>query len=326
MEGACCATDSRGTGLRIAVIIPACNAAATLGDTLHSVLAQTHADWRMVVVDDGSSDATAALAAAVPDPRIQVIRQANAGVSAARNRGMATLNGDGFLFLDADDVLAPQALAALARALAVAPTAVAATGAARFVTSNGRRGWRRTLPAPSGDLLPDLLVRNRFANCGHMLIRGDTVHATEGFRRELSYGEDWEYAIRIAARGHFVAVPGSAPMLFVRERDDGGYWRRAADPAALLPCLDVIFADPLLTARFSPAHLAALRRRAEAENAWVVGRALLRQGNAVVGRGWLSKSVAAAPSVRRVALLCALCSRSLIDGGGFRILSRVHSA
>lgn len=306
-----------GCRVQIAIIIPACNAAETLSDTLRSVLAQTHDKWRIVVVDDGSSDGTAEVAAAMHDPRVRIIRQANAGVSAARNRGLAALDGDAFLFLDADDCLAPHALARLDRALAATPTAVAATGAARFASCCGGRGTRRNLPAPNRDLLPDLLVRNRLANCGQMLVRREVVRTIGGFRRGLSYGEDWEYTIRIAARGRFVAVPGSAPLLIVRERADGAYWQSVTDPAAIGPCLDAIFANPLVQARFSVDRLRRLRHLAEAENAWVVGRALLRQGHRSAGRSWLRKSVAAAPGLRRIALLVALSGLSCIrrDGG-----------
>ena len=96
----------------------------------------------------------------------------------------------------------------------------------------------------------------------------------------------------------------AGPLLWVRERDDGAYRRQAADPAAMRLCLDAIFANPALRSRFPASRLVRLRHRAEAEAAWAVGRALLRQGNGA-GRRWLLRSVAAAPSLRRVALLMA---------------------
>lgn len=312
--------------VRIAIVIPAYNAAATLGDTLRSVLAQTFGDWRLVVVDDGSSDSTSETALAVRDSRIRMVHQTNSGVSAARNHGMDAVDGDAFLFLDADDCLAPRALAALGSALAVNPWAATATGAARFATNDGGRGTRRNLPAQGGDLLPRLMVRNRFANCGQLLIRRDVVRAVGGFRSDLSYGEDWEYAIRVAAQGRFAAVPESAPLLIVRERAEGAYQQRVSDASAIAPCLSAIFANPLLLQRFSPARLAALRRRAEAENAWVVGRALLRQGRGSDGRIWLRRAFTAAPSLRRAALLLALSCRSLAAGGCGRAWSEPHAS
>ena len=77
--------------MHIGVVVPAYNAASWVGDAIASVIAQTHRDWSLVVVDDGSTDGTGAVAANFRDARIRLIRQANAGVSAARNRGIAEL-------------------------------------------------------------------------------------------------------------------------------------------------------------------------------------------------------------------------------------------
>src|ERR1700722_10403090 len=113
--------------MHIAIIIPAFNVAAFLREALQSVLCQTHEDWSLIVVDDGSTDATAAVAASFPDTRIRLIRQDNAGVSTARNRGIRQAESgtpDAFLFLDGDDWLAPTALALLADALHSAPWGV----------------------------------------------------------------------------------------------------------------------------------------------------------------------------------------------------------
>ena len=77
--------------MRIAIVTPAFNVAPYIGDAIVSVLAQTHRDWTMAVVDDGSTDATAAVAARFAYPGMRLLRQANAGVSAARNRGSRPL-------------------------------------------------------------------------------------------------------------------------------------------------------------------------------------------------------------------------------------------
>jgi glycosyltransferase involved in cell wall biosynthesis len=114
--------------LRISVITPAYNAAPYVADAVRSVLAQTHPDLRLFLIDDGSTDDTAAIAAGFADPRVTLIRQPNAGVAAARNRGMGAADGDALLFLDADDWLAPAALATLAATLEGMPQAVAARG------------------------------------------------------------------------------------------------------------------------------------------------------------------------------------------------------
>src|ERR1700722_16212125 len=75
--------------MRVGIVIAAYNAASWIGDAIASVIAQTYRDWILVVVDDGSADGTADVVGGFADPRIRLVRQANAGVSAARNRGGA---------------------------------------------------------------------------------------------------------------------------------------------------------------------------------------------------------------------------------------------
>jgi glycosyltransferase involved in cell wall biosynthesis len=90
-------------------VIPAYNAAATIESTLASVTAQTHRNLEINVVDDGSVDQTAALVArlAERDPRIRLLRKANAGLAAARNTGIEHANGDFIAPVDADDIWHP---------------------------------------------------------------------------------------------------------------------------------------------------------------------------------------------------------------------------
>jgi len=306
--------------MRIGIVTPAFNVAPYLGDAIRSVLAQTHQDWTMTIVDDGSTDGTAAIAEGFADSRLRLIRQRNAGVSAARNRGMVATKADAVLFLDADDWLSPEALTLLQAALNADLNAVAAVGAYRRVSARGPDGslvLGRVHQPEAGDLLERLLVRNRFANGGHLLIRHLMLRATGPFNPGLSYGEDWEYWTRLARLGWFVAVASRAPVLFARERDGGAYRGMAARPDSFLPCMDAIFNSPALTRRFGEKGLARLRRRAEAENDWIVGRELIRHGRPAEGQRFLRRSVRAAPCLRRLLLLAA-GSSPLTRVGPFR--------
>jgi glycosyltransferase involved in cell wall biosynthesis len=300
--------------MHVSVITPAYNVAAFVGIAVGSVCAQTHSDWSMIVVDDGSTDGTAAAVQAWADPRVRLICQDNAGVSAARNRGLSELDGDAVLFLDADDWLAPDALARLIQALRT--DVVAAYGPYAFVTEDGARVVdQRRGPFPYGDILPRLLVRNLFANGGHMLVRAAAVAEAGKFRRDLVYGEDWEYWCRLAALGEFAVTPGTAPLLFVRQRQGGAFQRLASDPRSFAPCMDAIFANPTLIARLGTTRAAALRQRTDAENAWIVGRELIRHGRRREGQAWLQRSFARQPSVKRALLLAAAHALPLLPDG-----------
>ncbi len=94
----------------VSVIIPAYNAAAFIRETIGSVLKQTYTNWELLVVDDGSTDNTAAICGEYSDSRIRFICQENTGVSMARNNGLAKCAGQYVVFLDADDILTPEFL------------------------------------------------------------------------------------------------------------------------------------------------------------------------------------------------------------------------
>jgi glycosyltransferase involved in cell wall biosynthesis len=285
--------------MRVGIVVPAWNVAPYLADTIRSVLAQTHGDWRMVIVDDGSTDATPRIAASLADARLRLLRYTHAGVSVARNHGLAALDpsAESVLFLDGDDRLAPDALARLVAGLRATQDAVAAAGP--YATTG------RTRRPPSGEVLSPLLRRNCFANCGQVLIRRAAALQAGPFQPALAYGEDWDYLIRLALLGRFAAAPGRAPVLHVRVRAGGACHRLAADPAAFHACLDAIFANPALLSRFGLMELALLRRNAEAESQWIIGRELIRHGSRRLGCQWLRRSVRALPGPRRVSLLAA---------------------
>jgi glycosyltransferase involved in cell wall biosynthesis len=311
--------------MRITVITPAFNVGPFIAATLTSVCAQTHTDWRLIAVDDGSTDDTAAVIDGFADPRILLIRQPNAGVSAARNRGIAEMDGDAVMFLDGDDWLAPDALARLAATLQQ-HDAVAAYGAYCFVPQDGSRVVDiKAGPFPCGDILRRLVVRNLFANGGHMLIRRAAIARAGMFRRDIVYGEDWEYWCRLAVCGRFAVVPGAAPLLFVRQRGGGAYLKMASNPQAFAPCMTAIFSNPVVIAQLGDAQAARLRPRTEAENRWIVGRELLRHGKRADGLAWLRRSFADRPSARRAVLLATAHALSVLPRplhGPFRAYGR----
>ncbi len=106
------------SGCTVSVVIPAFNEAGRIGPAIESVLAQTQPAYEIIVIDDGSTDETATVATSYG---VRVIRQSNAGISAARNRAFAEASGDWLALLDADDIWLPDRLAWLGRAVTAHP-------------------------------------------------------------------------------------------------------------------------------------------------------------------------------------------------------------
>ncbi len=192
---------SATSGPEVSVIIPAYNAARTLEEPLESLVAQTHADWEALVIDDGSTDETSAVADrfAQRDPRFRVVRQPNAGVSAARNNGIAQATGEWLLFLDADDTMTPTHLELMTAALAQDNSLDAVTCGWASVSMDGYRTCTN-LPDVEGDLFEHLAVDWRFA-IHACLVRKSLAQEVGGFDVELCTSEDWDFWQRIARLG-----------------------------------------------------------------------------------------------------------------------------
>src|SRR3954447_22530496 len=149
-HGGGCATPAD-----VAVVIPTFNHAHFLGEALASVSAQTRPVAEVIVVDDGSTDDPAAVVAGRPGARL--IRQDNRGLSAARNTGLRAARSRYVLFLDADDLLTPVAVAAGLACFDRAPGAAFVYGAHRRVDAGGRPLGERRYLAITGDPFAALL-------------------------------------------------------------------------------------------------------------------------------------------------------------------------
>ena len=203
---------------RITIIIPAHDAADTLDTTLRSLAFQTMADWEAVVIDDGSTDATAEVVQRwmAEDRRIRLLRQRQAGVCHARNAGLEAGRADWGLFLDADDWIAPDYLKHMFAALDGAADAEVACCGYQRVTPNGA-----LLPI---QLAPELehgafqvLTRNCVVAIHCVVFRRALALAVGGFDPELPVCEDWDLWLRIARTGARFVVVAEA-LAFYRMR------------------------------------------------------------------------------------------------------------
>ncbi len=193
----------------VSTIIPAYNASEYLRRAVLSVTSQGVNDVEVIIVDDGSTDGTRDIAEelALNDERVWVIDQANAGVSEARNAGIAVARGEWLHFLDADDWMLEGGLDRLIEAATSARNGAACAGAcggsALFDEEGLSQRWSMgpgVGPMVSEIGITDLLERNRFQPAAMVMHHRCFVQTR--FDPEISAAEDWDLWLRLAERGH----------------------------------------------------------------------------------------------------------------------------
>jgi len=192
----------------ISVVIPAYNEAAFIGRAVASALAQTLPPDEVIVVDDASSDNTAAELAKISDPRLRIIiHQQNSGAAAARNTGIQTARGDWIAFLDADDVWQPEKLARQIDYLNRNPEMDACICGFDI---RDARGNVRIYPQPERrrEVVVAELLRGCHLSIGSALLAWRHVFEQVGpFDASLKRFEDWEWLWRFIARHQIGFVP-----------------------------------------------------------------------------------------------------------------------
>ena len=194
----------------VSVIIAAFDSERTLGDTLRSALAQTLREIEIIVVDDGSSDGTAAIAErfAARDARISLIRQRRKGVSAARNAGIAAAAGAWIAPLDADDVWHPEKLARQIEAAARAATPPGFVYAYfRRIDEAGAIVGSGGAYCVDGRAIHRHLFRNFVGNGSSVLMRRAALDEACGYDESVMRSEDYLLQIAIARRHPILCVP-----------------------------------------------------------------------------------------------------------------------
>lgn len=188
----------------VSVIIPCYNGARFVGTTIASALRQTHAPLEIIVVDDGSTDDSAAIARAYGHP-VRVIQQTNQGESSARNVGIATAQGRYLAFLDADDLLDERALEVLLDAVRDVPDGVACMGCAQFSHDPAQ---------PSAVHLPEVenffprIIQTNLNPPHSWLVPKEIVVRIGGFDSRVHWFEDWHFWCRVALSGaRLVPIP-----------------------------------------------------------------------------------------------------------------------
>jgi len=266
------------------------------------------------VVDDGCTDATAEVAKQFKDTRIHLVRQKNAGISAARNRGIKEACSDYGIFLDADDRLRPKAMERLLMTLQKAPKACVAYGEAVVMNEWGCVFGSESGPVfssrPSGNVLKFILHKGFFL-VGAAIVRVNFISKVGGFRNDLRVGEDWEMWCRLATIGEFVYI-GKEPIMERRLRPDSITRTHLDPPAEWFRSVEVVFSNPELRRFFKEDELLSLRKKRESAIYGKIGSRFLQVRNWARARHYFLKSLRLNPaSPREIILLCASLVRCM---------------
>lgn len=190
------------------IIIPLYNKEQYVQRTIRSVLAQTYQDYEILIVDDGSTDKSLSMVHTFEDPRIRVVQQANAGVSAARNRGVAEAKYDLIAFLDADDEWLPQYLETIKTMENNFPECHVFTTNYKIVDSNANERYpvNTTLIEFNGEygVIPnyfDIASRTAPPICASaVVLRKSAINNIDGFPVGITLGEDLLVWARLACK------------------------------------------------------------------------------------------------------------------------------
>ncbi len=315
------------------IVIPAYNVAATIGDAVESALAQTYADFEVIVVDDGSRDDTVETVLRVAHPRLRLVRQANRGLAGARNSGIAAARGRYVGFLDGDDIWAPEKLAAHVAHLEANPHVGLSFTASQLIDGEGRPLGLNQTPRLTGIDAAHILRRNPIGNGSAPVIRRATLDAI-AFRPAGEAARDWwfdetfrqsedvECWMRIALTTGWT-IEGIAGAFTLYRVNPGGLSANLARQHASWERMVAKMARiaPDFIARHAPAarayQLRYLCRRAVAS----------RDGAEAMARARASIAESREPLLREpVKTLTTLAAAALLSGAGAAAYSRLEGS
>jgi len=192
----------------VSIMMPAYNAERFVARSIESVLAQSFTNWELVIVDDGSTDGTRAIAASYPEPRVIVLQKVNGGEASARNRALDAMRGQYVAFLDADDEWLPHHLETAVGYLQAHPEHDAVYCDGDHITDGGRRlatlSSRRR--GPMTGRLFDEVVRGPDVLGPPLCVvlrREPVVEHRLRFDEDIVIGPDWDFFMRFSDVGTF---------------------------------------------------------------------------------------------------------------------------
>ncbi len=301
--------------MRVTVIIPTYNRAGLIEETVHSVLAQSYADFEVLIVDDGSTDHTQAVVSAAfsEEPRVRYHLQQNAGAQAARNKGTELASGEYVMYLDSDDLLHPEFLAKQMESFALdhqLDGSIAQTAWFMQKPGDGPFVWNRVV---LHDPLTSFLEQDVLWSTLGGVWRKEFIQKMGGWRLEVKSSQDVDFHLRAAYHGHRVRF---IPEVLVYARDHAGPrisgGSRPGWIRDVVEITDYIYGEMRKDGRLTPRHTHII-----ASNYLWCARKQARDSTLPDALGYLKKCLEVQPSVaRRIGI-------ALLAPVGLRIMNRL---
>ncbi|MFC1524712.1 glycosyltransferase family 2 protein, partial [Thermodesulfobacteriota bacterium] len=272
----------------VSIIMPAYNASELIGESIRSVLAQSHPNWELIITNDASSDNTLEIIRQFKDDRIRVISlETNKGRAGARNTSLREAKGTFLSFLDADDLYEKNALRNQLNFLKKNETCDAVMGKWDRLSACGNNVFKTPQPKrKSGDIIDKHAFL--FGNPTHpssVVLKRDNIPSGHFFNEDAKAGEDWEYFASLGVNG-FKFVVHDVVVSYYRMTDQARTKTNLQYAENMISVLDRIFdslsekGSPLFDYRnkaYYQVH-AKMACRLYAVGSFVHGRALLEKG------------------------------------------------
>lgn len=298
----------------VSVVMSVYNAGTRLRATLDSVLAQADVDFELIVIDDGSTDGSAADLEAL-DPRVRVMRQENRGLTRALAAGCALARGRFIARQDAGDLSLPLRLAKQRHALDADAALAFVSCWTEYIGPEDEPLWtaRGTGFAAEPRLVLDLTKEWGMADGpshhGSVMFRAGAYGAAGGYREEFRYGQDWDLWYRLAALGRFRML---AEALYAARIEPSSISSAAREAQQQLAALSLAAAraraeggpETDILRQAAAIGKSAPPLCAEARGLYFIGEALRRRGDARA-RGYFLRAIRSCPAHAKAWVRCA---------------------
>ena len=187
----------------VSVLMPVYNAECYIGEAVESILAQTFADFELIIIDDGSTDGSLAILErlAALDGRIRLVSRENRGLVATLNELLGMARGDLIARMDADDAAIPERFAWQVEFLRDRPEVVCVGGYQRWIDPDGRDLHIYTCPLEDAEIQDRMLLGHCEINHPSVMMRREVALAVGGYRAEMEQLEDLDLWLRMGERG-----------------------------------------------------------------------------------------------------------------------------